>query len=124
MRTSVRIFIFFMIGIGIVALLGSKTSDLMPFQGIASAASDQQTVHEIETVILHVEGMTCRSCVKPLQKALLRIPGVKKAQVNYSKARAIVDCEKGRVTDGQLVKAIEDQSNLFLTFTARVTARE
>ena len=120
MRTNVRIFLFFIIGIGIVAMLGSKTSDLMPFQGIASAASDQQTVHKTETVILHVEGMTCRKCVRPIQKALLRIPGVRKAKVSYSKSRAVVEYEKEKVTDQQLVKAIENQSSFFFTYKARV----
>ena len=124
MRTNVRIFLFFIIGIGMVAMLGSKISDLMPFQGIASAASDQQTVHETEPVILHVEGMTCRKCVRPIQKALLRIPGVKKAAVSYSQTRAVVECEKGKVADRQLVKAIEEQSNFFYTYKAKVVNRE
>ena len=113
------------VGIGMIALLASKNPNLMPSEGFSvAAASDQTAAGGVERVTLKVDGMTCRSCVKPLQKALLKIPGVKNARVSYSAAQAVVECEKGKVTNAQLVKAIEDQSSFFLTFTAKVTSRD
>ena len=97
---------------------------MIPFNGGSSVvAFAQETTSATEQVILHVEGMTCRKCVKPLQKALLEIPGVTSSQVSYSDAEAVVECEKGKVTDEQLVMAIENQSSFFYTYTASVTSR-
>lgn len=124
MKRSVKLFLLVM-GIGIIAPLVSMQADLMPAQGVSSvAASDPAASGETETVTLHVDGMTCRSCVPAIRKALLRIPGVRNALVDYDQARAEVACEKGKVTNEQLVKAIEDQSNPLLTFSAQVTSRK
>lgn len=113
------------VGIGMIAFFESKDPGLMLANGVSTvAASEQETPSGVERITLKVEGMTCRSCVKPLQKALLKVPGVKNARVSYSEAQAVVECEKGKVTDSQLVKAIEDQSGFFLTFIAKVTSRE
>ncbi len=40
---------------------------------------------------LHVEGMTCASCVARVEKALLKVPGVSAAAVNLATERASVD---------------------------------
>ena len=112
------------IGIGLASLLLFGLSEMVPLSSDSlSIAFAQDTTSGIEQVILRVEGMTCRSCVKPLRKALQRIPGVKKAKVSYSAAQAVVECERGKVTDEQLVKAIENQSSFFYTYTASVTSR-
>ena len=39
---------------------------------------------------LAIEGMTCASCVKRVEKALTRVPGVAQAQVNLATERARV----------------------------------
>ena len=113
------------VGIGMIVFFASMNPGLMPANGVSTvAASEEETAGGVERVTLKVDGMTCRSCVKPLQKALLKVPGVKNARVSYSAAQAVVECEKGKVTNAQLVKAIEDQSSFFLTFTAKVTSRD
>ena len=112
-------------GIGMIAFFVSMNPGLMPANGVSTAAaSEQETASDVERVTLKVDGMTCRKCVKPIQKALLQIPGVKKAAVSYSQGRAVVECEKGEVADGQLVRAVEDQSNFFYTYKAKVINRE
>ena len=124
MKRTLKISVL-VIGLGMITWFASMNPNLMPAEGLPVAtASDHETASGVEEVTLKVDGMTCRSCVKPLQKALQKIPGVKNARVNYSAGQAVVECEKGKVTDEQLVKAIEDQSGFFLTFTAQVTARK
>ncbi len=46
-----------------------------------------------ETVSLNISGMTCASCVARVEKALLKVPGVKEASVNLA-------TEKAQVTAG------------------------
>ena len=79
-------------------------------------------------MVLRVEGMECRSCVKAIRKALLHLPGVHKAKVVFRKkgqpGKAIVWAEPGRVSDATLVQTIEAQSNLFYTYKAKVLERE
>ena len=43
-----------------------------------------------ETVSLAVQGMTCASCVRRVEKALARVPGVLSATVNLATERAEV----------------------------------
>ena len=124
MKVIMRISLLAM-GIGATALMLSNLTEKVRFNTVFSdLAHAQETTRAFEQVILHIEGMTCRKCVKPLQKALLEIPGVRSSQVSYSDAEAVVECEKGKVTDEQLVKAIENQSGFFYTYTASVTSRK
>ena len=43
--------------------------------------------------VLHVTGMTCDSCANHVEKALLTVPGVHKAEVSYPDALARVSGE-------------------------------
>lgn len=85
-----------------------------------AAEMDQKN---IEQVILKVEGMECKSCVKNIRKALLRVPGVISADVQFKEGRAAVAYEKGTVGEEQLVKAVESASDAMYTYTASVVAR-
>lgn len=42
-----------------------------------------------------VEGMTCASCVKRVEKTLAAVPGVKEATVNLATEAATVEAEPG-----------------------------
>ncbi len=53
-----------------------------------------------------IEGMTCASCVRRVEKALNAVPGVIEAQVNLATERATVQ-HQGGVSDAQLTAAIE-----------------
>lgn len=84
---------------------------------------------ELQKVTLKVEGMECKSCVKDIRKALLKIPGVKNANVRIvsmeeKTGEAVVECEKGKVIPDQLVKAVEDASNAMFTYKASVIAEK
>lgn len=85
-----------------------------------AAEMDQKNIKQ---VILKVEGMECKSCVKNIRKALLRVPGVILADVQFKEGRAVVEHETGKVTEGQLIKAVESASDAMYTYTASVASR-
>ena len=84
---------------------------------------------ELQTITLRIEGMSCGACVKNVRAALSNVPGVKGVEVkvgtkgfifnDYSDARAIVTCERGKTTADELIKAVEGASNAINTYTAK-----
>ena len=88
--------------------------------GIA-AERDQK---DIQQVTLKIDGMRCQSCVKDIRKALLSLPGVQIAEVDYSREEAVVKIESGKVTDPQLINAVASASNAMYTYRAVVASRK
>ena len=84
----------------------------------------------LQTIILQIEGMSCSACIKEIRSALLKVPGVKSADVNvkktwfffndYSDARAIVTSDQGEPTVDALIKAIEAASTSMFSYHARL----
>ena len=68
------------------------TQAVAPGQGIAT---------------LRIEGMTCASCVRRVERALERLPGVAEAQVNLATERATVRFDPGQVAPERLVEQVE-----------------
>lgn len=68
----------------------------------------------IETVVLKIEGqgemkgMVCAGCQRAVQKALLGVEGVTKADVSLKKQEAVVEYERGTVKLDDLIKAVEE----------------
>ncbi len=62
---------------------------------LALGSEGNQVSQEAQCRVLSIEGMTCESCAAHVQKALLKVPGVAEAKVNYSKGEATV-CSKAR----------------------------
>jgi Cu+-exporting ATPase len=60
-----------------------------------------------EHVMLAVEGMTCASCVRHVEKALKNVPGVLSASVNLVTERAEVTRAVGQADNKQLEDAVE-----------------
>ncbi|RYG26121.1 copper-translocating P-type ATPase [bacterium] len=56
---------------------------------------------------LQIEGMTCASCVRRVERALSKVPGVAEASVNYATERATVSHD-GHVDVGALAQAVAD----------------
>ena len=81
-------------------------------------------VETAQKVTLQIGGMKCESCVKEIRKALLRVPGVKEAEVDFGHGMAIVKIGAKKVTDHQLVKAVESASNAMYTYQASVIAEK
>ncbi|WP_448566647.1 CopZ family metallochaperone [Thermus sp.] len=55
---------------------------------------------------LKVEGMTCNHCVMAVKKALLKVPGVEKAEVYLDKGEALVE---GQADPKALLRAVEEE---------------
>ncbi|MCS6869562.1 MAG: cation transporter [Thermus sp.] len=57
-------------------------------------------------VRLKVEGMTCNHCAMAVKKALLRTPGVERAEVSLERGEALVE---GKADPMALVRAVEEE---------------
>ena len=59
-----------------------------------------------QVVELTIEGMTCASCVGRVERALLKVPGVRSAAVNLASERARVEL-LGTLESNALIQAVE-----------------
>jgi copper chaperone len=57
---------------------------------------------------LKVQGMTCNHCVMRVAKALKAVPGVSDAQVDLSKAEAVITYDDAKVALDKLSLAVEE----------------
>ena len=62
----------------------------------------------IQTVTLAVPGMTCPVCPITVKKALTRVDGVTKAEVNFDKRQAVVTFDDTKTNVETLTKATAD----------------
>ena len=60
----------------------------------------------VETITLRIGGMTCEACAVHVRSGLERVPGVRRARVDYDGSRATVETD-GRVNVDDLVVAVE-----------------
>lgn len=60
------------------------------------------------TATLAVAGMTCAACPITVKKALTRVPGVSKAEVDLEQRRAIVTYDDARTTPADLARAVSE----------------
>lgn len=58
-----------------------------------------------KTVTLNVSGMTCAACPITVKKALEKVPGVSKIDVQYEKKQVVVTFDDARTNVAALVKA-------------------
>ena len=73
-----------------------------------------------EVITLKIEGWTCASCEKDIRRALLAVPGVNRAEVSYARGGVIVEIERGRVSNEQLVQAVASAGNILSSYRASV----
>lgn len=69
-------------------------------------AAPAESAPPVETE-LQIAGMTCASCVRRVERAISKVPGVSEASVNYATERASV-VHDGSVDLSALTKAVED----------------
>lgn len=84
---------------------------------------------DLQTFTVQVDGMTCAGCVKDIQSALLKVPGVKTVEFqikkkwlffhDYSDSRVVIKCEPGKATVDSLITAIESASGVTSTYKAK-----
>ena len=73
-----------------------------------NAANAPVAEQPTQTSDLNVQGMTCAACVRRIERALERVPGVAEANVNLPLHRATVRFDPSQASVPELVKAIED----------------
>lgn len=105
-----------------VVMLLAVAAGLTTVLSLASAADAVQSEQPTQ-VTLEVDGMSCRSCVKDIRKALLRVPGVSSADVRFKEGRAVVQYDPQKAGEQDLVRAVESASNAMYRYRARVLAR-
>ena len=62
----------------------------------------------LQTVTLAVPGMTCPVCPVTVKKALTRVDGVTRAEVNFDKRQAVVTYDDAKTNVETLTKATAD----------------
>ena len=60
-----------------------------------------------KTVTLSVSGMTCADCASHVEKALQKVEGVEKSEVNYDKKEAVVTYDDAKAGVEALTKATD-----------------
>lgn len=73
---------------------------LIALIGVTAAAT--------KTVTLAVENMTCAACPITVKKALTKVNGVTKAEVNFDKRQAVVTFDDAKTDIAALIKATTD----------------
>ncbi len=63
---------------------------------------------KVEKVVLPIQGMTCATCVKKVEKALNSIKGVVQANVNFATERASVEYIPEEASIKDLKKAVRE----------------
>lgn len=79
--------------------------------GVASAGVETQDQQRASTkATLDVAGMACSACAKTVEKAALKIPGVKTARVNQPAGTAEIEFESSKTTADEIAKAISKKT--------------
>ncbi len=73
----------------------------------------------MRTVKLQVDGMTCASCAKAVEKSLCAVPGVEKASVNFVSKTAAIDVRDGVANEQPLIDAVKRAG-----YSARLPVRD
>jgi len=63
---------------------------------------------KIETIALPVEGMTCASCVRRVEKTISKFEGVSNVSVNLATERATFSYDIDSVNLEEIARAVED----------------
>jgi heavy metal translocating P-type ATPase len=61
----------------------------------------------MKTVKLQIDGMSCASCAKAVEKALGAVPGVEKASVNFVSKTASIDLSDVQTAERSLIDAVK-----------------
>jgi Cu+-exporting ATPase len=87
----------------------AASEDRMPTPNTARRTSPATAVDAAPAlrIELPIQGMTCASCVRRVERALTKVPGVRRAEVNLVTERAQVEVEPGGARS-PLVEAIRE----------------
>lgn len=60
-----------------------------------------------QTILLEIAGMNCAACVRAIEKSLLKLNGVIRAEVNLATNRALIEYKPSLVSKKDIIKAIK-----------------
>ncbi len=60
------------------------------------------------TTVLRSDDFTCPSCVGKIETRLGTLDGVERAEVHFNTGRIEIDHDPGRITAGELIRAVAD----------------
>lgn len=83
-----------------------RSSALAQPSAVAMTTRALAPAARIDTVVLHVEGMTCGGCTIATKRVLERLDGVSKADVSYEQKRAVVTYDPAKITIAQMIAAV------------------
>lgn len=78
----------------------------IPVKQIVTLPIVKEEAGEIKKISLNLTGMTCASCAQNIEKVLNKIDGVKKATVNFSVEKAMIEYDPGKVNPKAFENAI------------------
>lgn len=81
---------------------------IAPGQAASAAPKPAAT----QTVTLQVSGLHCGGCADPVRGALVRVKGVKKAEVSFEKKQAVVTYDPKATNVAALVKAVQQTPHM------------
>ena len=110
--------------LGSVVLIGAMTVGLVMSSLLAAESQG------LQTVTIHIDGMSCGACLKDVKAALAKVPGVSTVEFavakkwiffsDYADARALVAFDPEKAGVEALVKAVEGASGSLSAYKARV----
>ncbi|KAB2953405.1 copper-translocating P-type ATPase [Heliorestis acidaminivorans] len=63
---------------------------------------------KVEKVIVSINGMTCASCVRRVEKGLAKVEGILQVQVNLATEKATIEYDSSTVSLGQIKRKLSD----------------
>jgi copper chaperone CopZ len=82
-------------------------SEELKLYKVASRSQDMaQDVERDQLAVIRIEGMHCHKCQQAIQKALANCPGVREVEVDFLSGQASILFDRGAVTIGQLMEAV------------------
>ena len=89
-----------------------KTNNAKPLKNLVSAlalaCAFAPAMAAMQTVTLAVPGMTCVTCPITVKKAISKVDGVSKTEVNFDKREAVVTFDDSKASVQKLTKATTD----------------
>ena len=80
---------------------------VMPTEVVASNGATEPSPDGSSEAVVPIEGMTCASCVRRVERSLAKVPGVADASVNFATEQAVVRFDPARVSVADLRAAVE-----------------
>src|SRR5947209_8095271 len=75
----------------------------------ASAQAGNTAVVQTKVTTLHIDGMSCGSCVTAVKRVLSKVAGVVAVNVSYEEKRSVVTYDPAKVTPQKIASAVEEK---------------